>query len=181
MRRRPGFFGDRHGAGSLAAALFFFCLLAGALGMAEYFRILLIAEGVSDAAQAAAVSLLQENWDETYQARREGYAGAWQGKEGAWLPALDTADIAQRMGQTLGAVPAGGGSLYAKYEDGGSLQFRYRLTRLAVSNAPLAPADGGGVSADVSLLLEVPWWGGLWRAPPLVMPLAVSARYLPRF
>ena len=47
-------------------------------GISEYFRLMIIAQGVRDAVQAAVISMVVENYDDVYHGVREGYSGSDQ-------------------------------------------------------------------------------------------------------
>ncbi len=47
-------------------------------GISEYFRLMIVAQGVRDAVQAAVISTVVENYDDVYHGIREGYSGAYQ-------------------------------------------------------------------------------------------------------
>ena len=46
-------------------------------GISEYFRLMIVAQGVRDAVQAAVISTVVENYDDVYHGVREGYSGAY--------------------------------------------------------------------------------------------------------
>ena len=46
--------------------------------ISEYFRLLIVAQGVRDAVQEAVISTVNDNYDDVYHGVREGYSGAYQ-------------------------------------------------------------------------------------------------------
>ncbi len=47
-------------------------------GVSEYFRLMVIAQGVRDAVQSAVISTVNDNYSDVYHGIREGYSGAYQ-------------------------------------------------------------------------------------------------------
>lgn len=43
--------------------------------ISEYFRLLIVAQGVRDAVQEAVISTVNDNYDDVYHGVREGYSG----------------------------------------------------------------------------------------------------------
>ena len=53
--------------------------------ISEYFRLLIVAQGVRDAVQEAVISTVNDNYDDVYHGVREGYSGAYQPLAGVWF------------------------------------------------------------------------------------------------
>ena len=54
------------------------CLVIIITGIYEYFRLMIIAQGVRDAVQDAVISTVNDNYDDVYHGVREGYSGGYQ-------------------------------------------------------------------------------------------------------
>ncbi len=83
------------------ALLFIFC------GVSEYFRLMIIAQGVRDAMQAAVISTVNDNYDDVYHGIREGYSGAYQPIAEEFEESLDYGDIYDRIDCVLGLTENG--------------------------------------------------------------------------
>lgn len=57
--------------------------------ISEYFRLLIVAQGVRDAVQEAVISTVNDNYDDVYHGVREGYSGAYQPLAGDFEESLD--------------------------------------------------------------------------------------------
>ncbi len=57
--------------------------------ISEYFRLLIVAQGVRDAVQEAVISTVNDNYDDVYHSVREGYSGAYQPLAGDFEESLD--------------------------------------------------------------------------------------------
>lgn len=60
--------------------------------ISEYFRLLIVAQGVRDAVQEAVISTVNDNYDDVYHGVREGYSGAYQPLAGDFEESLDYGD-----------------------------------------------------------------------------------------
>ena len=65
--------------------------------ISEYFRLLIVAQGVRDAVQEAVISTVNDNYDDVYHGVREGYSGAYQPLAGDFEESLDYGDIYGRL------------------------------------------------------------------------------------
>ena len=65
--------------------------------ISEYFRLLIVAQGVRDAVQEAVISTVNDNYDDVYHGVREGYSGAYQPMAGDFEESLDYGDIYGRL------------------------------------------------------------------------------------
>ena len=70
--------------------------------ISEYFRLLIVAQGVRDAVQEAVISTVNDNYDDVYHGVREGYSGAYQPLAGDFEESLDYGDIYGRLDDILG-------------------------------------------------------------------------------
>lgn len=75
-------------------------------GISEYLRLLIVAQGVRDAVQAAVISTVVENYDEVYHGIREGYSGGYQPMAEDFYESLDYGDIYGRLDSILGLKAA---------------------------------------------------------------------------
>jgi len=69
------------------------CLVMIFTGISEYFRLIIIAQGVRDAVQDAVISTVNDNYDDVYHGVREGYSGGYQPIADDFEESLDYGDI----------------------------------------------------------------------------------------
>lgn len=126
--------------------------------ISEYFRLLIVAQGV-----------------------REGYSGAYQPLAGDFEESLDYGDIYGRLDDILGLTYRGG--YHTQYTEDGGMGFRVWGLDVEIRNAPFASGDSAGdrFVADCEIELEVPVSFGGELLPPMRMTVKVSAGYAPRF
>jgi len=138
--------------------------------ISEYFRLLIVAQGVRDAVQEAVISTVNDNYDDVYHGVREGYSGAYQPLAGDFEESLDYGDIYGRLDDILGLTYGG-------------MEFRVWGLDVEIRNAPFASGDSAGdrFVADCEIELEVPVSFGGELLPPMRMTVKVSAGYAPRF
>ena len=89
-------------------------------GISEYFRLLLVAQGVRDAVQEAVISAVNDNYDDVYHGVREGYSGAYQPLAGDFEESLDFGDIYGRLDELLNLTYRGG--YHTQYTDDGEME-----------------------------------------------------------
>ena len=156
-------------------------------GISEYFRLMIVAQGVRDAVQAAVISTVVENYDDVYHGVREGYSGAYQPYAGDFEETLDYGDIYDRLDGILGLSSSGagspGGSYHEKRTPDGKLEFKVWNLDVDIRNAPLASGDQASArfQADSTILLEVPVSFGGKLLPPMTIRVKTSAGYTPKF
>ena len=71
-------------------------LLLCICAMAEFFRLLVIVQGVRDGVQQAVVAVMTTNYDEAYNGLREGYSGGYRRSGSQWVENLDYSDVYHR-------------------------------------------------------------------------------------
>ena len=159
---------------TLALALIF-------CGVSEYFRLIVIAQGVRDAVQSAVISTVNDNYDEIYHGIREGYSGAYQPTAGDFEESLDYGDIYGRLDKLLSLSASGG--YHEKRNSDGKLEFRIWSLSVDIENAPLASGDQAPnrFQADGTVKLEVPVSFAGELLPPMRITVKTSAGFIPRF
>lgn len=150
-------------------------------GISEYLRLLIVAQGVRDAVQAAVISTVVENYDDVYHGVREGYSGGYQPMAGDFEESLDYGDIYGRLDGIMGLNNSGG--YHEQRTTNGELEFRVWDLNVDVRNAPFASGDNPSArfEADCAIMLEVPVSFGGKLLPPMRMKVKTSAGYTPRF
>ena len=145
--------------------------------ISEYFRLLIVAQGVRDAVQEAVISTVNDNYDDVYHGVREGYSGAYQPLAGDFEESLDYGDIYGRLDDILGLTYRGG--YHTQYTEDGGMEFRVWGLDVEIRNAPFASGDSAGdrFVADCEIELEVPVSFGGELLPPMRMTVKVSAGY----
>lgn len=154
--------------------LVFLCVFA------EFFRLSIIAGGVRNALQSAAVSVATTNYDDVYDGLREGYSGGYYYEEDrGWAEYMDSGDVYGQLGLLLGLDDRE--DYLVKWLDTG---YEYRISELKISlkNASFAPGGTNeNFEADISVKLEVPLSFGWDFLPPLSMQVRTKAAYMPKF
>ena len=159
---------------TLALALIF-------CGVSEYFRLMIIAQGVRDAMQAAVISTVNDNYNDVYHGVREGYSGAYQPIAEDFEESLDYSNIYDRIDRILGLTDSGG--YHKKSTAEGELEFRIWDLSVDIRNAPFAAGDQASArfEADSTILLEVPVSFAGKLLPPMQIKVKNTAGYTPKF
>ena len=89
MEKIKRIFKDKNGSGFPLIIAITLSLLIVFTGISEYFRLMIVAQGVRDALQAAVISTVNDNYDDVYHGVREGYSGAYQPMAGDFDESLD--------------------------------------------------------------------------------------------
>mgnify|MGYP003397539432 FL=1 len=150
-------------------------------GISEYFRLVIVAQGVRDAVQTAVISTVNDNYDDVYHGVREGYSGAYQPIAEDFEESLDYGDIYDRLDGILGLSYSGG--YHEKRTSNSKLEFRVWGLSVDIRNAPFASGDQNSArfEADSTIMLEVPVSFGGKLLPPMRIKVKTSAGYTPRF
>lgn len=151
-------------------------------GVSEYFRLMIVAQGVRDALQDAVISTVTENYDEVYHGVREGYSGGYQPSAEDFEESLDYGDIYDRMDKILGLTIENGFHI-KNASDTTQMQFKIWSLNVNIENAPIATADTAGqrFQVDSSIELSVPVSFGGNLLPPMRIQVKNSAGYTPKF
>lgn len=150
-------------------------------GISEYFRLMIVAQGVRDAVQTAVITVVNDNYDDVYHGVREGYSGAYQPIAEDFEESLDYSDIYDRLDSILGIAYSSG--YHEKRTSEGKLEFRVWGLEVDIRNAPFASGDQSTArfEADSTIMLEVPMSFGGKLLPPMRIKAKTSAGYTPRF
>ncbi len=150
-------------------------------GVSEYFRLMVIAQGVRDAVQSAVISTVNDNYSDVYHGIREGYSGAYQPTAGEFEESLDYGDIYSRLDNLLGLSSSGG--YHEKRDSDNALEYRIWDLTVDIQNAPLASGDQASdrFKADCTIALEVPVSFGGELLPSMRITVKTSAGFTPKF
>ncbi|MFR9542923.1 hypothetical protein RFF05_17930 [Bengtsoniella intestinalis] len=150
-------------------------------GISEYFRLMLIAQGVRDTLQTAVIAVVNDNYDDVYHSVREGYSGAYRPVAETFEESLDYSDIYALMDDTLGLTYDNG--YYVQYTSQGEVEYRLWGLDVDIENAPISSGDIASQRfvVDSTLKLEVPVSFGGTLLPSMTITLKTSAGYTPRF
>lgn len=150
-------------------------------GISEYFRLMIVAQGVRDAVQTAVITVVNDNYDDVYHGVREGYSGAYQPIAEDFEESLDYGYIYDRLDGILGLSYSGG--YHEKRTSDSKLEFRVWGLSVDIRNAPFASGDQSSArfEADSTIMLEVPVSFGGKLLPPMRIKVKTSAGYTPRF
>lgn len=181
MRKMKQILKDRRGISFPLTIAITLSLVILFTGISEYFRLLIIAQGVRDAVQTAVISTVNDNYDDVYHGVREGYSGAYQPMAEDFEESLDYGDIYERLDHILGLSYSGGS--HEKQTSDGKLEFKVWDLNVDIKNAPLARGDAASArfEADCTILLEVPVSFGGKLLPAMRIKVKTSAGYTPRF
>ena len=152
--------GDKSGNSTPTIIALILGLLFLVCAMSEFFRLMIIAQGVRDGLQQAVISVATTNYDETYRGLREGYSGGYRLSGEQWVEDLDYDDVYYRLDSLLGTERDG--SYHIKEQDG---DYEYRLSglRVEITNTGLAPGSASrNFEADARITIEIPMsfgWG----------------------
>lgn len=162
---------------TVAIALGLFMVFAG---ISEYFRLLIIAQGVRDGVQSAVISTVTTNYANTYHGAREGYAGGYQPVADSFEEALDYGDIYGRLDNILGLTRSGDD--HVKLTEDGYQEFKVYNLRVNIKNAPLASnSEVQQLEAECSIRLEVPISFAGEMLPPMKITVRLNAGYRAKF
>jgi len=181
VRKIQAILKDKSGAGFPLIVAITLSLLLIFCGISEYFRLVIVAQGVRDAAQTAVLSVVNDNYDDVYHGVREGYSGAYQPMAEYFEESLDYGYIYDRLDSILGLSYSGG--YHEKCTSEGKLEFKVWGLSVDIRNAPLASRDqiGARFEADSTIMLEVPVSFAGKLLPPVRVQLKTSAGYTPKF
>lgn len=181
MRARTAgkFLQDKSGNSTPVTIALILGLLFLVCAMWEFFRMMVIAQGVRDGLQQAVISVATTNYDEAYRGLREGYSGGYRLSGGQWVENLDYDDVYYRLDSLLGT--GRNGSYHVKTQ-GDGYEYRFYGLQVEIVNTGLAPGDASrNLEADARITIEIPLSFGWGLVPPLVMELRTRAAYMPKF
>ena len=136
----------------LAVALVIIMLLV-TVSVTKFMELWITASGVRDAFEEAMISVVTENYNETYHCVREGYAGGYEPTGYGFYESVDLGNVSGRLGNLLGLTARD--DKLVKVNDHGDPDFEISEINVSVSNTHLR--TGGEVfSAEGTLLLEIP-------------------------
>lgn len=157
------------------------CLVIIITGISEYFRLMIIAQGVRDAVQDAVISTVNDNYDDVYHGVREGYSGGYQPVADDFEESLDYGDIYNRLDTILGLKQSGGYHIKAISDN--KMEFRIWNLDVDIRNAPIRAGDIASLrfKIDCTIMLEVPVSFGGKLLPSMKIKIKTSGGYTPKF
>lgn len=172
---------NNKGSGFPLAVAITLCLVMIFTGITEYFRLMIVAQGVRDALQDAVISTVSDNYDDVYHGVREGYSGGYQPIASEFEESIDYGDIYDRLDRILGLDQSG--EDYVKTTSEGKQEFKIWDLEIEILNAPLASGDIAGQRfvIDSYIMLEVPVSFGGKLLPSMKIKVKNSAGYTPKF
>lgn len=174
-------FMDKKGSGFPLAVAITLGLILIFSGISEYFRLMIVTQGVREALQNAVISTVNDNYDDVYHGVREGYSGGYQPIVSDFEESIDYGDIYETLDRTLGLTQNSGA--HVKSDSKGKQEFKLWNLSVSIRNAPLATTDMANqrFEIDSSILLEVPVSFGAKVLPPMRIKVKNSAGYTPKF
>lgn len=148
--------------------------------ISEYFRLMIIAQGVRDALQDSVISTVTENYADVYHGVREGYSGGYQPSAETFQESLNYGSIYVRLADVLGMDYANG---LIKASSTNELQFELYDLQVTIRNAPFASSDdeNSRFEADAQIVLDIPVRFGSSLLPNMVVNVKTTAGYTPIF
>lgn len=146
-------------------------------GVTEYFRLNIIASGVTEALQDAIIVTVNDNYADVYHGVREGYSGGYQPDGESFSYSVNTGDVYSYMDSTLGTEDMGGRHIKTA---GGVTEYSLSGLDVTVRNAPLAPSSPQNAQrfeADATIWLEAPVQFGGKQITTMRIKLKVQAGY----
>ena len=136
----------------LAVSLVIIMLLV-TLSVTKFMELWITATGVRDSFEEAIISVVTDNYNETYHCVREGYAGGYEPTGYGFYASVDQGDVSGRLAGLLGLTRQGDG-LVKRNADG---ETQWQVSDISVSVLNTQIRNGSGVfSAEGTLLLEIP-------------------------
>lgn len=149
-------------------------------GISEYFRLMIVAQGVRDALQDAVISTVVENYADVYHGTREGYSGGYQPSAEEFQESINYGDIYTKLENVLGLEY--NNSVYEKNTSDAQLQFKIYGLNVNIRNAQFATADNENrFEIDSLIVLEVPVSFGGKLLPNMKINVKTTAGYTPKF
>ena len=172
---------NNRGSGFPLAVAITLCLVMIFTGISEYFRLMIVAQGVRDALQSAVISTVSDNYDDVYHGVREGYSGGYQPIDTDFEESFDYGDVYDRLDGILGLNQLGYDHI--KITNESKTEFKIWDLNVDIQNAPLASGDihQQRFKVDSSIMLEVPVSFGGKLLPPMIIKVKNSAGYTPKF
>lgn len=136
----------------LAVSLVIIMLLV-TLSVTKFMELWITAAGVRDSFEEAIISVVTDNYNETYHCVREGYAGGYEPAGYGFYASVDQGDVSGRLAGLLGLTRQGDGLVKPNADGGMDLQ----VSGISVTVQNTQIRNGSGVfSAEGTLLLEIP-------------------------
>lgn len=181
MKRLRKILKDKRGSSFPLIVAVTLCLVMIVTGISEYFRLMIIAQGVRDAVQDAVISTVNDNYDDVYHGVREGYSGGYQPVADDFEESLDYGDVYNRLDRILGLKQSGG--YHVKTISGEKMEFRIWDLNVDIRNAPIASGDiaSSRFKVDCTIMLEVPVSFGGRLLPSMRIRIKTSGGYTPKF
>lgn len=147
----------------------------------EYMRLNIIVKEVRDALQMAILSVINDNYDETYHSTREGYSGDYTPYDGGFEPSIDYGEVYKILDTALNLQNNAG--YHTKYY-GENIGYRVDALSVSVINTDIAPENKSGIRqvkayASIRLTILLPFCGK--TLPPLRLQVKTAAEYIPIF
>ena len=149
--------------------------------ISEYYRLMIVAQGVRDSLQDAVISTVTENYADVYHSTREGYSAAYQPVAEDFEESLNYGDIYKRL-ENIHNLRYTNNS-YQKLRDDGSLEFMIYDLYVDINNAPIRggdiPTDRFEIDSYITLEVPVSFAGNL--LPNMKITIKTTAGYTPIF
>ena len=150
-------------------------------GISEYYRLMIVAQGVRDSLQDAVISTVTENYADVYHSTREGYSAAYQPVAEDFEESLNYGDVYNRL-ENIHDLTYNSYS-YEKLRDDGALEFKVYNLQVDIHNAPIRggdiPTDRFEIDSYITLEVPVSFAGNL--LPNMKITIKTTAGYTPIF
>jgi hypothetical protein len=180
LERLKSIFKDNSGSAAILSLIILLIMLMFFTVTIEYLRIKTIAKGIRDCLESSVISVVIQNWDNNYEALREGYSGGYSLDENSnnWVVDIDEGAVFNNLGNALGL--SSGGNLYYKFTGNGIEYYLYDLD-VNVTNSKFRGDGNDEFKASAEIILKVPLKFGWGHVPNLEVPLKLNAKFTPKF
>lgn len=171
----------KKGGGNLFTVAIIIIIFMLFLCVTEYFRLLIISQGIRDTLNSSVIMTVTENYNESYHPTREGYSGGYEPTAKDFEKSLDYGDIYAKLDDILGLKKDG--KYHIKYTKRKYIEFKIYGLKVNIKNTKFAGGDvkNHRFKVDSSIYTEIPiaFLGG--KFPPLKIKLKTTAGYTPKF
>lgn len=150
------------------------------LVVCEYFRLMIIAQGVRDTLQDAVISTVTENYADVYHPKREGYSAAYQPVASDFEESINYGNIYSKMASVLSLSRSG--TTYQKALADGRVEFSVHSLNVAIDNAPISAGtqtDMFEIDSYITLEVPVQFLGNI--LPNMTIRVKTSGGFTPIF
>ncbi len=168
---------NKNGSSYMYAIVIVLIMLILYAVVSESFRLNIIAKGVRDNLESAIISVVTDNWNNTFNGTRQSYGGAYTYDVGGWIDDYSNGDLYNDLIDTLGMDNDGAGLTKFIGDTG---EFYLSDIEVDVANASLGNDDEEFI-ANVKAKLTVPLDVNLGTIENIIIDIQTEAKLRPKF